>query len=55
MKKVLMLVTMLFSQVFFTGSVQCAEIKPIESGKGNLFPAGNDSGWVILAVTDKKI
>jgi len=43
MKKVLMLVTVLFSQMFFTSeSVQCADTKPIENGKGNLFPAGND-------------
>jgi len=45
MKKILMLVTVLFSQGFFTSeSVQCADINPIESGKGNLFPANNDNG-----------
>jgi hypothetical protein len=43
MKRVLVLIAMLFSQVFFTsGNVQCADIKPIEDGKGNLFPANND-------------
>jgi len=44
MKKILMLVAVLFSQIFFTSeSVQCAEIKPVENGKGNFFPAGNET------------
>ena len=42
MTKMIMLITVLFAQVFFTsGSVQCADIKPLENGKGNLFPADN--------------
>ena len=43
MKKKIIMVAMLFFQVFFTSqNVQAAEIKPIENGKGNLSPAGND-------------
>lgn len=54
MKRVLMLVTVLFSVFFVSGAVQCVESKPMEgSKKGNLFPAGNDSGWVMTRV-DKK-
>ena len=45
MKKVFMLMAVLFSQVFFTSeSAQCAEIKPIENGKVNLSPSENDNG-----------
>jgi hypothetical protein len=44
MKKIFMLITLLVSQVFFASeSVHCANIKPIESGKGreSLSPAAN--------------
>ena len=38
-----MLVTMLLSHVFCTSdNVQCADIKPLENGKGNLFPADTE-------------
>jgi len=42
MKKIFMLVTLLFSQVFFASeSVQCENIKPVENGEASLWPAGN--------------
>ena len=43
MKKIFMLITLLVSQVFFAAeSGHCANIKPIESGKGNLSPVPNN-------------
>lgn len=44
MKKVLTLMIVLFSQVFFSsGDVQCADIKPVGDGEHNFWPAGNDT------------
>lgn len=44
MKKIFMLVTVLFSQMFFASdAVQCADIKSIERGEDNLFPANNST------------
>jgi len=44
MKKKVILVAMLFVQVFLTSeNVLAAEIQSIENGKGNLYPANNDS------------
>jgi hypothetical protein len=44
MKKKVMMVAVLFFQVFFTSeSVHVVEIESIENGKGNLSPANNDS------------
>ena len=44
MKKKVILVAMLFIQMFFTSeNIQAAEIQSIENGKGNLSPANNDS------------
>lgn len=43
MKKKVMMVAMLFVQLFLTSEkVQAAEIQSIETGKGNLCPANND-------------
>lgn len=43
MKKKIMMVAVLFVQMFFTSEkVQAAEIQSIETGKGNLCPADND-------------
>jgi hypothetical protein len=45
MKKKVILVAMLFFQVFCTSeNIQATEIKSIENGKGNLCPAGNETG-----------
>lgn len=42
MKKKIIMVAMLFVQVFLTSeTIQAAEIEPIESGKCNLGPADN--------------
>ena len=44
MKKKIMMVAVLFFQMFFTSeNVQAAEIQSIETGKGNLCPANNDT------------
>ena len=43
MKKKIILVAMLFVQMFLTSkNVQAAEIQSIETGKNNLCPADND-------------
>jgi hypothetical protein len=45
MKKKIMLIVMLFFQVFCTSeNVQAAQTQSIENGKGNLCPASNESG-----------
>jgi hypothetical protein len=45
MKKKIMLVAMLFVQVFLTSeNIQVAGIQSIENGKGNLCPASNETG-----------
>jgi len=44
MKKKVVMVAMLFVQVFLTSeNVLAAEIQSLENGKGNLCPANNDS------------
>ncbi|MGV8948802.1 MAG: hypothetical protein ACOH2E_05495 [Candidatus Paracaedibacter sp.] len=44
MKKKIMMVAVLFFQMFFTlETIQAAEIESIENGKGNLCPANNDN------------
>ena len=44
MKKKIMMVAMLFFQMFFTSeNIQAVEIQSLENGKGNLCPANNDS------------
>ena len=40
----IMMVAVLFFQMFFTSeTIQAAEIQSIETGKGNLCPADNES------------